>query len=303
MTEDSDQWVYSSEAAAILGIPQQNFLYYVKSERIEYLEGEKQRDRKYRLSDIYRVRKKLIQKKRLKKGTPEPLLIDWSRIVDVPVTLKLDQQIYPDEIDLAELAVYQAWRKNETRLSMVAFSQDRTESYGYIQLIPLQESTILDILKGKRTESSITPDEILPYDKPGAYTLLAISAVAHPDRPDVLLKILNHLIDFWVEQYPERYITRVYAQVVSESGDRLVQHMFMAPRYDLAKNAYMLDLARPGASKAIRIFQRRLAEKAPLPPELTADYSIPVTADSLPSHAPGPAQPLYRFAADRPPTA
>lgn len=279
MTEDKDQWVYGSEAAEILGIPQQNFLYYVKSEHIALQEGEKQRDRKYRLSDVRKLRKRLIQKHRAKKPTPEPLLIDWSRVIDVPVTLKLDQEIYPDEIDLAELAVYQAWRKNETRLSMVAFSQDRAEAYGYIQLIPLGESIILDILRGKRAESSITSDEIRPYTQPGPYTLLAISAVARPDRPDVLLKILNHITDFWIEQYPERYVTRIYAQALSSDGDRLISHLFMSPRYDLARNAYMLDLARPGASKVVKRFQQQLLAKAPLPAELQPDFSIPVVED------------------------
>ena len=53
----------------------------------------------------------------------------------------------------------------------------------------------------------------------------------------------------------------------------MVQHFFMAPRYDLAPNAYMLDLARPSASKIIRRFQARLVQKAPLPEELQQPYA------------------------------
>ena len=50
-------------------------------------------------------------------------------------------------------------------------------------------------------------------------------------------------------------------------------HFFMAPRYDLADNAYMLDLARPSASKIIRWFQAMIAQKAPLPAELRRSYT------------------------------
>ncbi len=54
----------------------------------------------------------------------------------------------------------------------------------------------------------------------------------------------------------------------------MVQHFFMAPRYDLAPNAYILDLARPSVSKIIRRFQARLAQKAPFPEELQQPYAI-----------------------------
>jgi hypothetical protein len=50
---------------------------------------------------------------------------------------------------------------------------------------------------------------------------------------------------------------------------------FLTPRYDLARNAYMLDLSRPGASRMVRHFQSRLRAKAPLPAELQPDYTLP----------------------------
>ena len=75
-------------------------------------------------------------------------------------------------------------------------------------------------------------------------------------------------MDFWVEQYPERYIKKIYTLAVSESGFRMVQHFFMTPRRDLAKNAYELDMAYPSASRIITKFKRRLEQKAPLPEDL-----------------------------------
>lgn len=112
------------------------------------------------------------------------------------------------------------------------------------------------------------------YERPGGYTLLANSAVSLPERPDLLNRILLRLMDAWVDRYPERYETGIYSQTVSESGDRMVQHFFMAPRYDLAPNAYMLDLARPSASKIVRRFQERLLQKVPFPEELRQPYAL-----------------------------
>ena len=156
---------------------------------------------------------------------------------------------------------------------MGAFSKDRSECLAYLQLVPLHEQTILDILSGKREENSIKPEEVLAYDKPGAYTLLGISAVCLPERPELLFRLIDKIMDFWVDQYPERYITKVYAQAVSKRGDMLIQHLFMAPRPDLASHAYELNLARPAASKIVRRFQERLIAKAQPPPEL--QYSFP----------------------------
>jgi hypothetical protein len=71
---------------------------------------------------------------------------------------------------------------------------------------------------------------------------------------------------------------------MTPAGNIMVQHFFMAPRYDLAAlDAYMLDLARPGASHIIRKFQKRLLKKAeilgvPYPEELTKPYMPPAFA-------------------------
>lgn len=158
--------------------------------------------------------------------------------------------------------------------SPLAESRGRQVMLAYIAALPLDESVIHAVLRGERQETDLKSDEMQTYERPGAYTLLANSAVSLPEYPDLLNRILLRLMDAWVDRYPERYVTRIYSQTVSESGDRMVQHFFMAPRYDLAPNAYMLDLARPSSSKIVRRFQERLLQKAPLPEELRQPYAI-----------------------------
>lgn len=249
------------------------FSYRVRAGDIVVLEGK---TKAYQVESILKTKEAILEERKAK----QEVLIDWLYASDLPAGLKLVQSLYGPDIDLADLAIYQSWRKHNSRITMAAFSRDRQECFASIQVLPLDEQVILNILSGKRTESSILPDEVRSYDEPGPYTLLVTNATVLPDKPEMLYQILYRYTEFWIEQYPERYITRVYAQAVSERGDLLIQHFFMTPRYDLAKNAYMLDLARPGASKMVRLFQRRIREKTPLPTELQPDYTVPTPSDA-----------------------
>ena len=149
---------------------------------------------------------------------------------------------------------------------MAAFDakSNRQTMLAYLACLPLDESVILQIMRREREEISITQDEIQSYERPGPYTLLANSAVVHPEHPYLLRRVLQGMTDEWVKRFPERYVTRVYAQSVSERGDLLISNFFMQPRYDLADNAYMIDLTRPARAKMIRWFQEALKAKDPL---------------------------------------
>lgn len=270
-----DEFIRWSQGAEILGMKRAAFFHYVRTGQIRSEAGRQPRDGRYSLQDIHQLKERRAQGKPRKpyKKLPEPVLIDWLQPADIPVGLKLDYLLYQENINLAEAAIYQAWRRRNNLLTIAAFNKDRTECFAYLQLVPLEEHVILDILSSKRKESSIRPEEVRSYDQQGSYTLLGVSAVCHPEHPDLLFRLLEKIMDFWIEQYPERYIKKVYAQAVSKSGDMFIQHLFMAPRPDLALNAYELNLARPSASRIIRRFQEKLLAKAPFPPELQAIYS------------------------------
>src|SRR6266704_1185404 len=114
---------------------------------------------------------------------------------------------------------------------------------------------------GERHETKIHTEEVETYKRQGGYTLLAESVVVDPDHSEQLNTLLTHLTDYWCEQYPDRYITKIYAQAESKRGDILIQKLFFAPREDLAPDAYMLNLARPGASRFVRRFQECMETK------------------------------------------
>ncbi len=274
---DYELFVPWEEAAQLAGVKRSTFFYLVKIGQIQTEPGRSPRDGRYNPEDartIGRVRAS-SKKRRPYKKRLAPVVLDWLSPRDIPAILTLDQIVY-NKMYLAEMDVYRQWSEKNPQLAMAAFDarSDRQEMLAYVAALPLDEPVILAILKGEREEISIAKDEIQTYERPGGYTLLANSAVAHPERPDLIRRILSRIADEWIDRYPDRYVTRLYAQVVSETGDRMVQHFFMAPRYDLASNAYMLDLARPGVARLIRRFQSRLERIAPLPDALRHPYEV-----------------------------
>jgi hypothetical protein len=283
MTDDA-RYISSAEGATLLGVNRSNFFYLVNAHGVRKLAGKGQRDTGYHEGDLLAIKHlreqhALYKPRPPRRKKPAPVLLDWLSPEDIPAILRLDQLVY-HELFLAEAAVYRSWSEKNPQLAMAAFDarSHRQEMLAYVAALPVAESVILAVLRGERDETSITMEEIQDYTRPGGYTLLANSAVAHPDRPDLLYKVLYRMMAEWIERYPERYITRIYAQSISERGDQLVQHFFMAPRYDLAPNAYMLDLARPGASKIVRWFQGCLLQKAPMPADLRQPFDFSASA-------------------------
>lgn len=265
-----NEYVPTDQAIELLGEKPEKFYYHsgrgeIRTE-IPARPGKGKKNNRYLVSDILALRKRLVEQRQKRK--PEPI-IDWLLTPDLAAGIALAEKLYHEDVDLASAAVYQGWRKNNAKITLAAFSPDRSECYASIQIVPLiSEQIALDVLSNRRSENSILPDEIPAYDKSGPYVMLGTSALCLPSRPELLLKLLRSYMKFWEEQYPERYMQKIYAQTVSETGYKLAQHLFMAPRPDLAYNAYELDLARPSASRLINQFKQRLADIAPLPPEL-----------------------------------
>lgn len=263
------RWVLLQEALKIAGNMKPNtFSYHVRARHVRVRDGVGTRDHEYFVPDIIKLKSR-GRKQNQAQEEKEQEIVDWSGALDAAAGLRLSQQLYGEHVDIAELAVYQSWRKNNGQLTLCVFSHDRKDCFAELQVLPLAEPLIIDILTGKRKESSIQPNEIRSYEDAGPYHLLVTNAVALPDRPELLTRLLLRYMDFWLERYPAKYIKRIYTQAVSERGFMLVQHFFMTPRFDLVPDAYMIDLAYPSASKIVRRFKQQLEKKAPFPEELT----------------------------------
>jgi hypothetical protein len=269
----------SSEARARLGyMAPSSFKDYVDSGRIRKITPPGRKQGKYMEEDVIRLAQELklhdphkfanvskVKKDSSQKQTREIIhgVIDWiSTVDDVLTSLKLDYRVYGPDVFLADLAYYTERVKRNSKVALAVFDSSKKERIlAYISLLPLAESVIQEVLRGERHETGIGTEEIETYDRKGAYTLLAESVVVDPDHSEQLNTLLKHLTKYWCDQYPDRYISKIYAQAESRHGDILIQKLFFAPREDLAPNAFVLNMARPGASRFVRQFQECLDAK------------------------------------------
>jgi hypothetical protein len=256
---DSTKYVPSNEGERLLGVKRNLFFYYVTSGQIRIKPGTEEQERQlYNCEDILKVREKRNKKRKKSKA-----MIDWMRIPDMPNTLKLDFLVFEEaSVPIGDINLYISWLKRNPHLTLTAFdANDRSNVLAYISLLPLPEKVILEILRHERTETDIQPEEIETYDREGGYTLLAEGAVAHPDHTEQISAVLRRFVTHWCDQYPQRYIEKIYAQAATEKGDVLIQKLYFAPLYDLADDAYLLDLRRKGASKIIKHYQECIEQK------------------------------------------
>lgn len=244
----------------MLGIDTGRFFYYVQSNQIAKEPESRKRNARYSVADILKVKEKLSRKQRPRKTTHG--FVDWIGVDDVLTSLKLDYRVYGSEVFLADLPYYAERVVRNPHVALAVYDSPKRERIlAYISLLPLPEPVIHEVLRGERHETKVQTDEVETYERTGGYTLLAESVVVDPEQPEQLNTLLTHLMEYWCEQYPDRYITKIYAQAESKRGDILIQKLFLAPREDLAPNAYVLNLMRPGASRFVRRFQECIEEK------------------------------------------
>lgn len=249
------EYISSSEGAKLLRMDRSRFFYYVETRGIRILPGETKRKNRYNYEDILKV------KKELGIGEGVPTITDWVGPADVTSTVALDFLVYQEAI-IADINHYVSWVRKNPHLSLAAFDvNDRKTVLAYVALLPLPETLILEVLSVRKTVMDIRAEEIESYERDGGYTLLVESAACHPEHPEKLGVVLKELLNYWCEQYPNRFIEKIYAQSVSEKGDVLIQKLYLAARYDIAETAYMLDFRRPGASRLMRRFQECLKSK------------------------------------------
>lgn len=265
--------LYSSgEARAILGVSTSTFKTYVDSGRIRKITPINRKQGFYVKEDVERVLKERAPfvhvNKSSKRGKTTKVArtiktdVDWMRPSDLPAILKLDYIVYKEDI-VGDIGLYISWYRKNPKITLLSFERGNRENVlAYISLVPLPEPVILTILREDRSELSIGPTEVEEYQRSGGYTLLAESVVTHSDHPEQLNHVVQNVLEFWYEQYPDKYIEKIYAQTFSDDGDVLVRKMYFSPLYELSDRAYVLDFKKKGASRIIREFQEKLAAKA-----------------------------------------
>ena len=186
---------------------------------------------------------------------------DWVCESDLPYLLALDYEMY-GVANTVDISITHAWWEKNPYMCRILFDKNnRKNIWGAVTVMPIEEETIIKILRDELQEKEIKPDDILTYEKEGKYWGYIPSAMIKPEHRRHFRKLLESIFAFWCQQYPRVQLIRLYAFAASDEGLDLMRHLFFSPRYDLGERAFELDLYRRNPSKLIKSFQECIKRK------------------------------------------
>ena len=274
------QFISSSEGAALLEVDRQSFFYYVGSREVEKREtnsGGKDRY-EYSYQDLLRVKDELKSKRASKRKAQEPAkpkktegspaATDWCKIEDLPYIYALDCQLYGIENSAPPTTTLKWVRKNNATIRMIYNVKNRKDIWGTLTLLPMREETIFKILRGEMVEAELESEDILEYELGIEYSCYIASFSILPDKRNFVPTLIKSVIDYWCE-HPEIYVHKLYAFALGaynnldkeNDGLRMIRKLFFSPRYDIAENAWELDLEHYNPSPIIQDFQECIRSK------------------------------------------
>ncbi len=268
-----ERWVTAEEGVKLYedaGLSSNTFYRHAREKRIrKSLPDKRERGALYNLGDIEKLTyyPKLKSKNRIEaiqKIGEEESKTDWFAEADLPYLLALDYEMYGIEESLDLSISHGWWSKNPQICRILYNSKNRKEIWGYVTMIPMEQTTILKLLKREIHERDIRPEHILAYKEGNKYEIYAASIVIRPEKINHLRSLINSIFRYWCEQYPKVMMTKIYAYADSKEGWNTIKHLFFSPRYDIGEKAYELDLRQPNPSKMITAFQKCTSEKQTL---------------------------------------
>lgn len=134
-------------------------------------------------------------------------------------------------------------------------------------VLPLDEELIIRFLRGEFTLQEIAITDVLSYQPGHSYTCYIIAATDPMCQQDILVKLVNYLLSYWCEQYPNISIRMLYASTpitMKESPIlRMVRTFFFSRRREVSatKGVWELPLDEPNPAPTIQKFQKCIEEK------------------------------------------
>jgi hypothetical protein len=284
--QSQEKFISSSEGASLLGVDRQSFFYYVSSRGVKRreIDGDGKERYEYSYEDILGI-KESVQSRRAtrKRGTKpqetnrEPAmsktkersaLTDWCKVEDLPYIYALDCQLYGIENSAPPTTTLKWIKANPLTIRMLFDAKNRKEIWGTLTLLPMREETIIKILQGKKSESELEELDILSYETGKEYTCYISSLAILPQKRHLLPVLFESTVNYWCN-HPEINICKLYAFALGAynhmdkevDGLRMIKRLFFSPRYDIAENAWELDLNHYNPSPIIQHFQNCVREK------------------------------------------
>ncbi|MEO9027603.1 MAG: hypothetical protein ABI413_02205 [Ktedonobacteraceae bacterium] len=164
------------------------------------------------------------------------------------------------------------WVKEGRDIFWVAQDSRSNRILATIGIIPLDEELIIRFLREEFSLLEMTITDVLSYKAGVSHAAYMIAAADHerPDAANALVQLMEHLLAYWSEQYPDISVRMLYTLAslrdMNESPIMpLLRTFFFSRRRDLSpdlnKAVWELPLDEPNPAFVIQKFQKSMKEK------------------------------------------
>ena len=263
------EWIESEQGVEMykkVGLTENTFFRNVREGKIsKKIEGNQKRGAQYNLEDIKKITQSRALKNKMRAEAIKDIdkreengITDWVQNGDLPYLLALDYEMYGIE-EAVDLSITYAWYEKNSNICRVVYnSENRKDIWGYVNLMPMEEETIIRLLKREMHERDIKSVDILPYEKGKTYNVYATSVVIRSDKRNYIRKLFSSIINYWCDKKDDFSVSKIYAYADSEEGWSMIKQLFFAPRYDIGPRVFELDVRAPNPAKIITAFQECL---------------------------------------------
>lgn len=139
-------------------------------------------------------------------------------------------------------------------------------------VLPLNEDLIIRFMREEFTLQEIAITDVLSFQPGYDYTCYLMVATDPTCPKDILIQMINHLLPYWCEQYPNISIRMLYITTPLSKEDlpilespvlRMIKTFSFSRRRDVSekKGVWELPLDEPNIAPAIQEFQKCIKEK------------------------------------------
>ncbi|SRR6266496_420590 len=146
--------------------------------------------------------------------------------------------------------------------------QDSKDIWAVLGVLPLDEELIVRFLREEFTLQEIAITDVLTYQPGQSYTCYIIAA-ATPAHRGALVQLMEYLLSYWCERYPDVSIRMLYASSALDVGMEetpflyMMKTFFFSRRRDIStsKGVWELPLDEYNPAPAVKQFQKCIKEK------------------------------------------
>lgn len=271
-----DQYYKASEAMKKLDLPRSTFFILVQTGQIPKIHLPLRKQALYPKEEIDKLaaeRAMVLSKEAIQETKNLKLMVpsieDFEQIVDI------DRLLFPEETWITAKELQQRLLYNP-KTTHILKNMKANIVLGYISMSPLKQNILEKLIKLEIDETSIRPEDFMPYVPNDPLDCYIVSMAARPG-PNIAPKIyagrlIYAMKDFILEALERGIIIRhIYTIAITEDGDRLAQGLDFQPlvldhqwnsHYEDFRHVYILDLEdKASKSEIVREYQKQLVNR------------------------------------------